>query len=288
MFRWCQTLCILVAFAACASLPVGHRGALSFANSLRLTRTIRTRVQHLLARYNQQLFGDALFEYRELMLRTLPAVSVSYQRWIQMQDFERLDVALQNLHVFWIHLDSQRQQLEREREATKARREQRRDKRGRPQPDLCQSFEVLQVDLRDLMSQVSYQLSSFTSESGSTISQLVSTSSPSPRPSMQPFSTGTTLLQTTTHTNNPDTSTHFTNHSPQTSSSFSRGPTSVMATVEMQPTTVSPGLLSTPRATSAAATSLWVQHLNGYVILRDLERYLRRLARDYTLLQAKY
>lgn len=33
----------------------------------------------------QQLFGDELFEYRDLMLSTLPAVTVSYQTWLHMQ-----------------------------------------------------------------------------------------------------------------------------------------------------------------------------------------------------------
>lgn len=34
-------------------------------------------------------------------------------------------------------------------------------------------------------------------------------------------------------------------------------------------------------------TSQWVSVLEGYVILRDLERYLSRLVRDYTLLRTK-
>uniref|UniRef100_A0A673FRE1 Uncharacterized LOC107734131 n=1 Tax=Sinocyclocheilus rhinocerous TaxID=307959 RepID=A0A673FRE1_9TELE len=191
-----------------------YRGALSFSNSLRLTRAIRARVQQVLSRYKQQLFGDELFEYRELMLSTLPAVTVSYQTWLHMQDNERLHLASHNLQTFWTHLEGQRQQLERERDATKERREQRRGKRGKPQPNLCQSFVSLQIDLRDLMKQVNSQLNS--------LSVTASTRSP--------------LLHT---------------------------------------------LHSTSSSNPIPKTSRWIQHLRGYVILRDLERYLSRLARDY-------
>uniref|UniRef100_A0A671LCU6 Uncharacterized LOC107663373 n=1 Tax=Sinocyclocheilus anshuiensis TaxID=1608454 RepID=A0A671LCU6_9TELE len=243
-----------------SSSPLGHRGALSFSNSLRLTRTIRAGVQKLLSRYvrklnaicikkpkhindkticivtffhfvskcshravlfsqKQQVFGDELFEYRELMLSSLPAVTVSYQSWLHMQDTERLRLASHNLQTFWTHLEVQRQQLERERDATNERREQRRGKRGKPQSTLRQSFVSLQIDLRDLMKQVNSQV------------QVITASTKSP-------------------------------------------------------------LLHPLHATSSSGpipkTSSWIQHLRGYVILRDLERYLSRLARDYAVLQAKY
>uniref|UniRef100_A0A671LCU0 Uncharacterized LOC107663373 n=1 Tax=Sinocyclocheilus anshuiensis TaxID=1608454 RepID=A0A671LCU0_9TELE len=249
-----------------SSSPLGHRGALSFSNSLRLTRTIRAGVQKLLSRYvrklnaicikkpkhindkticivtffhfvskcshravlfsqKQQVFGDELFEYRELMLSSLPAVTVSYQSWLHMQDTERLRLASHNLQTFWTHLEVQRQQLERERDATNERREQRRGKRGKPQSTLRQSFVSLQIDLRDLMKQVNSQV--------------------------------------------------------QTSVSLP------------QPTLASAGFIFTggsvdTQQTTTAETSSWIQHLRGYVILRDLERYLSRLARDYAVLQAKY
>uniref|UniRef100_A0A673N559 Uncharacterized protein n=1 Tax=Sinocyclocheilus rhinocerous TaxID=307959 RepID=A0A673N559_9TELE len=209
MFRRCLSpLCILILICMVStnsSSPLGHRGALSFSNSLRLTRTIRARVQQLLSRYKQQLFGDELFEYRELMLSSLPAVTVSYQSWLHMQDTERLRLASHNLQTFWTHLEVHRQQLERERDATKGRREQRRGKRAKPQSTLRQRFVSLQIDLRDLMKQVNSQVQV------------------------------TTVLQTPTRTDNPQ-------------------------------------------------TSRWIQHLRGYVILRDLERYLSRLARDYAVL----
>lgn len=71
-----------------------------------------------------------------------------------VQDTERLSLASHNLQTFWTHLEVQRQQLERERDATK----ERRGKRGKPQPILCQRFFSLQIDLRDLMKQVNSQV----------------------------------------------------------------------------------------------------------------------------------
>ncbi|XP_067235422.1 uncharacterized protein [Chanodichthys erythropterus] len=155
MFRRCLTpFCILILLCMVSthnSAPLGYRGALSFSNSLRLTRTVRSRVQQLMSQYKQQVFGGELFEYRDLKLSTLPAVTVSYQTWLHMQDAERLRLASHFLQTFWTHLERQRQQFERERDATKERREQRRDKQGRPQPTLSQSLVGLQIDLRDLM-----------------------------------------------------------------------------------------------------------------------------------------
>ncbi|XP_026105351.1 uncharacterized protein LOC113077106 [Carassius auratus] len=283
MFSRCLTpLCILTIIcmvSTVASSPLGHRGALSFTNSLRLTRTIRARVQQVLSRYKQQLFGDELFEYRELMLSTLPAVTVSYQTWLHMQDNERLRLASHNLQTFWTHLEAQRQQLERERDATKDRREQRRDKRGKPQLNLCQSFVSLQIDLRDLMKQVNSQLNSLSitaSTKSPPLHTLHSTSSSSPIPSMHHSTESTTVLQTPSQMNNPRSST-------QSSVSL------------LQPTQASAASVFTggklsvdTQRTTTAETSRWIQHLRGYVILRDLERYLSRLARDYAVLQAKH
>ncbi|XP_077087319.1 uncharacterized protein LOC143739079 [Siphateles boraxobius] len=290
MFWRCQTLfCILILcmVSTNTSSPLGHRGALSFSNSLRLTRTVRARVQQLLSLYKQQVFGGELFEYGDLKLNTLPTVTVSYQTWLHMQDTERLGLASHYLQTFWTHLEGQRQQFDRERDATKKRREQRIDRRGRPQPTLCQSFVGLQIDLRDLMRQVNSQLKSITQVSASTKSPLLhslhSTSSSSPFPSMHHFTDSTRKLESPRPTDNPRSSTHFTVQSSQILNSAHRGLTSAT-----EKTTVS--LLQHIRASTltTGGESLWIQHLRGYVILRDLERYLRRLARDYTVLQAKY
>ncbi|XP_016309067.1 uncharacterized protein LOC107663373 [Sinocyclocheilus anshuiensis] len=295
MFRRCLSpLCILILILICmvstnSSSPLGHRGALSFSNSLRLTRTIRAGVQKLLSRYKQQVFGDELFEYRELMLSSLPAVTVSYQSWLHMQDTERLRLASHNLQTFWTHLEVQRQQLERERDATNERREQRRGKRGKPQSTLRQSFVSLQIDLRDLMKQVNSQLNSL-SITASTKSPLLhplhATSSSGPIPSMHHSTESNTVHQTPTRTDNPRSSAH----------SSTQSSTSMMEKTSVslpQPTLASAGFIFTggsvdTQQTTTAETSSWIQHLRGYVILRDLERYLSRLARDYAVLQAKY
>ncbi|XP_067294593.1 uncharacterized protein [Pseudorasbora parva] len=284
MLLRCQTpfrILILMCMASInksSPLGHGHRGALSFSHSLRLTRTVRARVQQLLSQYKQQVFGGEFFEYGDLKLSSLPSVTVSYETWLHMQDTERLRLASHYLQTFWTHLEGQRQQFEKERDATK-QREQRRDKRGRPQPTMCQRFMGLQIDLRDLMRQVNTQLKSITQVSASTESPLLnsqqSTSSSSPIPSIR-------KLQTPRPSNNPRSSAHSTFLSSQASNSADRGLTS---TTEKQPTRA-----STPetKQTTTAGASLWIQHLRGYVMLKDLERYLSRLARDYTVLQAKY
>ncbi|KAK2911907.1 hypothetical protein QQF64_027772 [Cirrhinus molitorella] len=284
MFRRCLSpLCILTFICmVCSnsSSPLGHRGALSFTNSMRLTRTIRARVQQLLSRYKQQLFGDELFEYRELMLTTLPAVTVSYQTWLHMQDTERLRLASHNLQNFWTHLEGQRQQLERETDPTKERREQRIGKRGKRQPSLSQSFASLQIDLRDLMKQVNSQLNSLRITASTKSPLLHPVHSPSTIPSMHHSTESTTVLLKPTHVDNPHSSTASTSTGEKTSVSFPQ-PTQT-------PIFTGSKLSVDTQQTTTAETSRWVQHLRGYVILRDLERYLSRLARDYAVLQAKY
>ncbi|NP_001122013.1 uncharacterized protein LOC567472 [Danio rerio] len=292
MFECCQTplriLLLIFIFMCMMSinlcLPVGRRGPLSFSSSLRLTRTIRTHVQQLLFLYKQEMFGNELFEYREQMLSSLPAVTVSYRTWLHMQDDERLRVASEYLQIFWTHLDGQRRQLERDG----LRKPQRRDKRGRPQPTLCRSFEVLQIDLRDLMRQVNNQLNVIRHVSSSTKSPLLDSTTASP--SMHHSSESTTISQTPTQTGNPGISAHSYTQSPQTLSLSERGLTSVKeeTSVSLLQPTRAPTLSHSTQQTTTAGMSRWVLHLNGYVILRDLERYLSRLARDYTVLQTKY
>ncbi len=114
------------------------------------------------------------------------------------------------------------------------------------------------------------------------------TSSSSPIPSMHHSTESTTVLQTPAQTDNPRSSAH----------SSTQSSTSVMEKTSVslpQPTQASAGFIlmgsqlsvDTLQTTTAEA-SRWIQHLRGYVILRDLERYLSRLARDYAVLQVKY
>ncbi|KAI7812674.1 hypothetical protein IRJ41_006906 [Triplophysa rosa] len=298
MWRCLSVLCILLMCMPfeSSSFPFGQRGSLTFSHSLRLTRTIRSRVQKLLTRYKQQMFGDELFEYREIMLSTLPAVTVSYQMWLQMQDIKRLQLASHHLQTFWTHLEDQRQLLEKEKEEN--RRELRRDKRGRPQPTLCQSFMGLQIDLRDLMRQVNSQDPPLPSALNST-----PTSSRIPTTHRSTASTtlhSSTKLHTLSHTNAPQSSTTQTStQASNTKLSAKTEKSSVGVTVtpkSTKPTRTSTVLRSgesqlsvdrQQRTTLSSGSSRWYQHLKGYVTLRDLERYLSRLARDYTVLQAK-
>lgn len=114
---------------------------------------------------------------------------------------------------------------------------------------------------------------------------LHATSSSGPLPSMHHSTESTTVLQTPTRTDDPRSSAHS---STQSSTVMERTSVSLP-----QPTLASEGFIFTGRSvdtqqTTTAETSRWIQHLKGYVILRDLERYLSRLARDYALLQAKH
>ncbi|KAA0717238.1 hypothetical protein E1301_Tti017327 [Triplophysa tibetana] len=292
-----------------STFPLGQRGSLTFSHSLHLTRTIRSRVQKLLTRYKQQMFGDELFEYREIMLNTLPAVTVSYQIWLQMQnvfvqDIKRLQLANHHLQTFWTHLEDQRQLLEKENEENIG--ELRRDKRGRTQATLCQRFMVLQIDLRDLIRQVNSQLENLIPKQDPH-----STSTKSPLPYSTPTSNRIptthrstastnlymrTKLQTASNTNAPQSSTTHTSTQANTKLSAKTEKTSVGVTVTPKSTkklTVLRSGESQPsedrqqRTNVSSGSSRWYQHLKGYVILRDLERFLSRLARDYTVLQAK-
>uniref|UniRef100_A0A4W4EXR4 Ciliary neurotrophic factor n=1 Tax=Electrophorus electricus TaxID=8005 RepID=A0A4W4EXR4_ELEEL len=212
-------LCIYTLAVVCEGCcaPVAQ-ASLSFPNSLRLTRTLRARVQQLLQSYKEQQFGDRNFEDRRLILNTLPSVTINYRSWLQIQDMQRLYIASHNLRTFWEHLEAQRQKLELEGEEGREHQSQRRNKRARPQLSLAQSILIVQLDLRDLLKQVSFQ-------------------SPNPSPTSSP-----------------------TSHSRSAS----------------------------PASSSSSGSSRWVSRLEGYVILRDLELYLGRLARDYTLLSAKH
>ncbi len=130
-------------------------------------------------------------------------------------------------------------------------------------------------------------LSIATSTKSPLLHPLRATSSSSPIPSMHHSTESTTVLQTPTQTDNPGSSPHS---SAQPSTSMTEK-TSVSLP---QPTEASGGFiltgsqLSDTRQTTTAEASRWIQHLRGYVILRDLERYLSRLARDYAVLRAKF
>lgn len=142
-------------------------------------------------------------------------------------------------------------------------------------------------------------------------SPLYSISTSSPIPSTHRSTASTTLLSSTIlstlyNTDSPQSSTHFTVKSTETSTAsytkLSAKTEKTFIGVTVNPSLKKPTQTSTvhhsrgsqpsvdKQKTEAlsSGTSRWVQHLKGYVILRDLERFLSRLARDYTILQAKH
>lgn len=68
--------------------------------------------------------------------------------WLSVQDWERLHGAFKDMQVYWNMLEWKRTQLEREQVT-----------RGAAHNILPHSMKYIQLDLRDLMSQVSNQVS---------------------------------------------------------------------------------------------------------------------------------
>ncbi|XP_066509750.1 uncharacterized protein [Hoplias malabaricus] len=283
----------------------------SFSNSLRLTRTTRARVQQLFAQYKEQQLGDSLFEMRRLVLKTLPSVTLKYHTWIQMQDTERLSLASHDLYIFSTHLEGLRKKLEQEGDGVRAM--QRRDKRGRPQLTLTQSMKGIQLDLRDLLKQVNTQMSRMKTSEMSSTTDYTSTPTPTsafssptqatptvqaPQNSEEPSEQEATSFQTSQISTSTSRSipsvpgAHSTLSLILTSTPWDMDKTSVTSTEEASSseavTQTSVSTVESKLTTAASSPSRWVSRLEGYVILRDLERYLSRLARDFSLLKAKY
>ncbi|KAF7688925.1 hypothetical protein HF521_013732 [Silurus meridionalis] len=128
----------------------------------------------------------------------------------------------------------------------------KRSRRGRPYRSLSQSILGVQLDLRDLMRQVNAQL---------------------------------LILRMSKNKE------YYTHTPPPTSPASTRSALDLILSSSLSTTNIpgdTPGrnelsLRNIPRS----STSQWESVLKGYVILRDLERYLSRLVRDYTLLRAK-
>ncbi|KAG9282124.1 hypothetical protein AMEX_G737 [Astyanax mexicanus] len=218
-------------------------------------------------------------------------------------------------------------EMEEGREGAADRMMQRRNKRGRPQLSLPQSMLGVQLDLRDLMRQVNSQLADMkvfnqdpTTDSVPTAAPTSAFSSPThPTPTQSPLTSTegpSSTVQTIPRASNPTSTVSASTSSPIASMS---GPRSTLkhilastpwdpaaSTNEKQRRTVfgsteaASSSEDVTQATTVTASSKakfttqvsgpsrWVSRLEGYVILRDLERYLTKLARDYTLLRAKY
>ncbi|CAN9501722.1 unnamed protein product [Ophioblennius macclurei] len=205
---WWKALILCFSVLSCVEVsarpPVFQRN--KYNNSFRLTRSTRTRVQQLLSKYKEQQLGNKDFEDRSRQLSDLPSLSTDFSRWLNLTDSDRLHAAFQDMQAYWSKLEWKRKQLEKEEigqmEVQAAR------------TTLPQSIKHIQLDIKDLMNQISSQLS-YMIRSGT-------------------------------------------------------NPTSA--------TTRSP---SEPHSRSK---TVWDSRVEGYVVLRDLDLYLTKLARDFLLL----
>ncbi|XP_073335716.1 uncharacterized protein [Pagrus major] len=208
MAVWLQALllffCALDCVRSSAPSPLVQRN--KYNNSFRLTRSTRTRVQQLQKKYTEQQLGNKHFEDRSHQLRDLPSLSTDFYSWLTLTDWDRLHAAFWDMQAYWNMLERKRKQLEREQMVGQALRN-----------TLPQSIKHIQLDLRDLMSQVSNQMSN-------------------------------------------------------------------MRSSWMKPTSPT---AQAPLSPENRAQTLWDSRVEGYVILRDLDLYLIKLARDFLLLASK-
>ncbi|XP_026183866.1 uncharacterized protein LOC113142801 [Mastacembelus armatus] len=185
-----------------APSPVLQRN--KYNNSFRLTRSIRTRVHQLLKNYKEQQLGNKHFEDRSQQLKNLPLLSTDFYNWLSLTDWERLHAAFRDMQVYFSMLEWKRKQLEKEE----------KNQVAVVPASLPQSIKHIQLDLRDLMNQVSSQMSNIRSSWR--------------KPAFPP----------------------------------------------------------TPLHPESSKT-VWNSRVEGYIILRDLDLYLTKLARDFLLLASK-
>ncbi|XP_068456229.1 interleukin-27 subunit alpha [Clinocottus analis] len=196
--------CVLDCVESSTPSPVLRRN--KYNNSFRLTRSTRTRVQQLQRKYKEQQLGDKHFEDKGRQLKDLPSLSTDFYSWLNLTEWERLHAAFWDMQAYWKMLERKRKQLEMEEKELMANRAV-----GNTLP---QSVWHIQLDLRDLMSHVSTQMSYMNS----------SWTKPTSLPPLNP--------QTRYKTE-------------------------------------------------------WHSRVEGYIILRDLDLYLTKLARDFLLLASK-
>ncbi|XP_070839584.1 uncharacterized protein [Chaetodon trifascialis] len=209
MAVWWQALILLCCMLNCvdSSAPSPVLLRIKYNNSFRLTRSTRTHVQQLQKKYKEQQLGNKHFEDRSRQLKDLPSLSTDFYSWLKLTDSERLHAAFWDMQAYWNMLEWKRKQLEKEE----------KEQMVGQAVSLPQSIKYIQLDLRDLMSQVSNQMS---------------------------------YMQRSSMT-----------------------PTSAPARVASNPET--------------SSKTVWDSRVEGYIILRDLDLYLTKLARDFLLLASK-
>ncbi|XP_026228153.1 uncharacterized protein LOC113170313 [Anabas testudineus] len=208
MIVWWRAVILLCCILSCVDsfAPFRVLQSSKYKNSFRLARSTRTHVQLLLKKYKEQHLGNKHFEDRSQQLKNLPLLSTDFYSWLNMTDWERLHTAFRDMQVYWKMLEWKRMQLEKE------------EKEGMVvRSTLPPSIKHIQLDLRDLMSQVSSQMSH-------------------------------------------------------------------MKSSWVKPT--SPTVWS-PLEAEASSKTVWDSRVEGYIILRDLDLYLTKVARDFLLLATK-
>uniref|UniRef100_A0A3Q4BM28 Uncharacterized protein n=1 Tax=Mola mola TaxID=94237 RepID=A0A3Q4BM28_MOLML len=201
MAVWWQALVLLCCALNCV-VPTTPPQALlknKCNNSFRLARSTRTHVQQLQRKYKEQQLGNKDFEDRSRQLKDLPLLSTDFYSWLSLTDWERLHAAFWDIQTYRDMLEWKRQQLEEE---------QKKQMGGHAALNtLPRSIKHIQLDLRDLMNQISSQ------------------------PTIPP--------------------------------------------------------VNVPPNRKTSSKILWDSRVEGYIILRDLDFYLIKLARDFLLLASK-
>uniref|UniRef100_A0A665X0V3 Ciliary neurotrophic factor n=1 Tax=Echeneis naucrates TaxID=173247 RepID=A0A665X0V3_ECHNA len=138
-------------------------------------------------------------------MKELPSLSTEFFSWLNLTDWERLHAAFTDMQAFCNMLERKRKELQEDKEQIAGH------------TTLTQNMKHIQLDLRDLIDQVSTQM---------------------------------TYMK----------------------SSWSK-PTSP--------------LVLNPTNSEARSKTVWDRRVEGYIILRDLDLYLTKLARDFLLLAKK-
>ncbi|XP_028321710.1 uncharacterized protein LOC114475241 [Gouania willdenowi] len=211
MSAWWRALVVCCGLVNCLEASDASFALLKnkYNTSFNLTRSTRTGVRHLVAKYKEQELGDKDFEDRSRQLKDLPVLSTDFCDWLKLTDMDRLQSVLGDMQAYSNKLEWKRKQLEEEE---KMQLEVPAGKRSLPQ-----RIWNVQLDLRDLMGQVMSQIS-YLKNSG-----------------VKPTSA------TTRRPLNPE----------------------------------------------SGSITLWDSRVQGYIILRDLDLYLTKMARDFLLLGSK-
>ncbi|XP_068187790.1 LOW QUALITY PROTEIN: uncharacterized protein [Antennarius striatus] len=211
-------------------------------NSLHLTTSTRTRVQRLNNLYKEQQLGNKNFEDRSRQLENLPLLSTDFYSWLMLTDWERLNAAVLDLQTYWNMLEWKRKQLEKEKQHV----------RGQVVHNtLTQSFKHIQLDLRDLMSQVNSQVNI----------------------GIHPCLVKVLGLKYLER-----------NIKNVCKILFFLSLDRYIQRPQMKPTSPTVWAPFNPESNSK---TVWDRRVEGYIILRDLDLYLIKLARDFLLLASK-